>query len=484
MVHIDPMEYPKFSDYSFHAQSSPNIPVGSAGMIETLRTILDVLKHSQSLDDVISIEGSTAKLSLGEACLALSPCGLVVKTAEGYTPSAEADRWIDTGDNSYLAACLASRCKFFSGMIDVLGTPKTSGELRLMANAEYGMSWTKKSEVQRRLKWARELGLVEYREYEGCRYVRTPLGDQWVSQIEVEPKGVLEESASLNWDEPSNWAVDLALHAKQSDRSDSIGFFAGGASGFIDATTELLSIVKNGGDESAIVQFSNSSYKLSESSTRAAISALSKLGFVRRSSLTTYELTSIGDAWLSEKSAINFACCFHAAFSWVFELLPLVGHSAFDVRAIQLLVFERFNVNISHDALRKRLNVLLKAGLLKKRSQMSYQATEHCDSFLSGYGFNFTVDSIGKQGAGTEQPVATDVDKLIGELWDASRDSGHPDRLERAVERCFSRLGFRTTLLGGSGDTDVLAVANAASRFSYSVVIDAKSTSNGGVSAS
>lgn len=484
MVQIDPMEYPKFSDYSFHAQSSPNIPVGSAGMIETLRTILDVLKNGQSLDDFISIEGSTAKLSLGEACLALSPCGLVVKTAEGYTPSAEADRWIDTGDNSYLAACLASRCKFFSGMIDVLGTPKTSGELRLMANAEYGMSWTKKSEVQRRLKWARELGLVEYREYEGCRYVRTPLGDQWVSQIEVEPKGVLEESASLNWDEPSNWAVDFALHAKQSDRSDSIGFFAGGASGFIDATTELLSIVKNGGDESAIVQFSNLSYKLSESSTRAAISALSKLGFVQRSSLTTYELTSIGDAWLSEKSAINFACCFHAAFSWVFELLPLVGHSAFDVRSIQLLLFERFNVNISHDALRKRLNVLLKAGLLKKRSQMSYQATEHCDSFLSGYGFNFTVDSIGKQGAGPEQPVATDVDKLIGELWDASRDSGHPDRLERAVERCFSRLGFRTTLLGGSGDTDVLAVANAASRFSYSVVIDAKSTSNGGVSAS
>ena len=199
-------------------------------MIETLRTILDVLKRSQSLDDTISIEGSTAKLSLGGACLALSPCGLVVKTPEGYAPSAEADRWIDTGDNSYLAACLASRCRFFSGMIDVLGAPMTSGELRLLANAEYGMSWSKTSEVQRRLKWARELGLVEYREYEGCRYVRTPLGDQWVTQIEVETKGVLEESASLNWAEPSNWAIDLAINAKQSDRSDSIGFFAGGAS--------------------------------------------------------------------------------------------------------------------------------------------------------------------------------------------------------------------------------------------------------------
>ena len=91
------------------------------------------------------------------------------------------------------------------------------------------------------------------------------------------------------------------------------------------------------------------------------------MGFVRRSSLTTYELTAIGDAWLSEKSAINFACCFHAAFSWVFELLPLVGHSAFNVKSIQLLLFERFNVDISHDALRKRLNVLLKAGLLKEK---------------------------------------------------------------------------------------------------------------------
>lgn len=337
MVQIDPMEYPKFSDYSSHAQSSPNIPVGSAGMIETLRTILDVLKSGQSLDDVILIDGSTAKLSLGAACLALSPCGLVVKTPEGYTPSTVADRWIETGDNSYLAACLASRCRFFSGMIDVLGAPMTSGELRLLANAEYGMSWSKTSEVQRRLKWARELGLVEYREYEGCRYVRTPLGDQWVSQIEVEPKGVLEESASLNWTEPSNWAIDLALNARQSDRSDSIGFFAGGASGFIDATVELLSIVKNGGDESAIVRFFGSSYKLSESSTRSAISTLSKLGFVRRSSLTTYELTAIADAWLSENTAVTLLAVFMQRFLgflsfcllWVTARLMLSQSSCF-----------------------------------------------------------------------------------------------------------------------------------------------------------
>ena len=58
------------------------------------------------------------------------------------------------------------------------------------------------------------------------------------------------------------------------------------------------------------------------------------------------------------------------------------------------------------------------------------------------YDLNFIVDSIGNQGAGLEQPVATDVDKLIGELWDASRDSGHLARLERVVERCFGRLGW------------------------------------------
>lgn len=53
MVQIDPMEYQKFSIYSSRAQSSPSIPVGSTGVIETLRTILDVLKRGQSLDDAI-----------------------------------------------------------------------------------------------------------------------------------------------------------------------------------------------------------------------------------------------------------------------------------------------------------------------------------------------------------------------------------------------------------------------------------------------
>lgn len=69
MVQIDPMEYPKFSDYSSHAQSSPNIPVGSAGMVETLRTILDVLSAANPLMTPFQLRAQPPSFLLAELVL-------------------------------------------------------------------------------------------------------------------------------------------------------------------------------------------------------------------------------------------------------------------------------------------------------------------------------------------------------------------------------------------------------------------------------
>jgi Restriction endonuclease len=61
----------------------------------------------------------------------------------------------------------------------------------------------------------------------------------------------------------------------------------------------------------------------------------------------------------------------------------------------------------------------------------------------------------------------------------ASRDSAHPDLLEKLVARAIQLLGFHTEWLGGSGRTDVLA--SAAHGGGATIVLDAKSTGSGSV---
>ncbi len=66
------------------------------------------------------------------------------------------------------------------------------------------------------------------------------------------------------------------------------------------------------------------------------------------------------------------------------------------------------------------------------------------------------------------------------ELRAAATDSKHPDRLERAVADAMRLFGFEVEEIGGSGRTDVLAIAPLGPN-RYSVVLDAKASSKGRV---
>ncbi|MCX4819128.1 restriction endonuclease [Streptomyces sp. NBC_01142] len=55
---------------------------------------------------------------------------------------------------------------------------------------------------------------------------------------------------------------------------------------------------------------------------------------------------------------------------------------------------------------------------------------------------------------------------------------------EEAVGRAFTFLGFQTEHLGGSGRTDVLAIAQLATKEQYRIIVDAKSSGNGQVAES
>lgn len=76
--------------------------------------------------------------------------------------------------------------------------------------------------------------------------------------------------------------------------------------------------------------------------------------------------------------------------------------------------------------------------------------------------------------------VPNDFDRVAAELIDAATDSAHPDRLEQSVGAALALLGFETEVIGGSGHTDVLAVAPLGVD-RYTMIVDAKSAAGGKV---
>ncbi len=76
--------------------------------------------------------------------------------------------------------------------------------------------------------------------------------------------------------------------------------------------------------------------------------------------------------------------------------------------------------------------------------------------------------------------VPNDFERVAAELLAAGIDSAHPDRLERLAAEALALLGFETEVIGGSGNTDVLAFAPLGID-RYTMIVDAKSASGGKV---
>lgn len=285
-------------------RSMPSIPRGNGKLTDSLRTILDMVQADTPLDTTVKLEGSSSEATLNDCCVSLHATRIVQKTKSGYEVSPLMEQWLTSGDNALLARLFSDRCFFFSGMLVNLKSPMTARELLETANNEYGASWKQLSEIQSRLKWSRDLGLVELREYENNHYYLTELGIRFISSIDVEPTlGVAKEPEFVP---PSEWALQIALKNNDSKNAN-IGFLVGGSTGFISAAIQILKFVDDGVPEATFYSFLAQQYELSKSSAKSAISTLIRLGFIVRSGADSIRTSALGEKWLSTPTAIDLA---------------------------------------------------------------------------------------------------------------------------------------------------------------------------------
>lgn len=495
MYVIEALDYPKIRDWDTKVFSMPKIPRSSKGYPESLKIILNALKEKEPYNKPIDIEGSRRKETLEQVLVFLRPTGIVKKKFTGdWEMSDEISKWLDSEDNLYLAAILNANIRFFSEILHILSAnPSQIKHIKDIALNDYKLPWKEKSEIQSRLGWLRDLGLLTYEDFSNT-YRITELGEKFLSSaghfnhenIVIDIDNTIHETEVPI----SEWALELCklTEEEKMQRKNGIGYLPGNVHTMHDTAHAYLLLMDNPTEITKIRNYSFQTYGIKDNSVGAILTTLSNIGFVERKTKTQYQTTNLGRRFPTESFEIDFACCVNKKCKFVFEILAELYQGNLSVQ--QLATRGKVSYNFSYkdlSELRKRLYILKNSKLIQEIGTELYGLTKRGINFYELIMDYISVNKIEKEQ--TESPITTYenssfIDECLNEIRLASKESSNPERFEKALKVGFNLLGFNVEHLGGSGKTDLLLHAPTAPKFAYSVTVDAKTTYHSGVSES
>ncbi len=482
-MRVNATEYPKSLSWEMKSFSMPNIPRGTLGMKENLKIILEMVRNNVSPSQRLIIEGSESKIDLGTACIRLRPMKLLLKTQIGWVLSDEAQRWLDTDDDLYLTAFLCARIKFLAEVLYYLDEPKTAAELQNIAINEYALTWKTTSDINARLVWLRQLGLVEFQEF-SLLYFLTDLGRGFVKNIEiVKPiklDFLFDETLNEGEVEVSEWALDFCSDLS-GERKSSIGYIVGDLKQFQTTIAEFIQLINGGKSADQVVEYVKENYAIASSSLRSFFSTLTNMGILERKTATIYDVTDTARLWSEKRKIIDLICIMHRQFDFMFEMLSVLEERSMSNKELAAIAkvsygYERENI----DEIRRRVAIFQTAKLIRHDSIDKYTITSRGRKLLGLIKLEKPVLAEAKEECDVENENTEDL-HFLTELRLSAKDSGNFERLEKNVKVAFEKLGFEAQWLGGAGKTDVLVRAAGNSMTTYSVTIDAKSTLSGNV---
>ncbi|WP_289285822.1 hypothetical protein [Parablautia intestinalis] len=482
-MRVNATEYPKSLSWEMKSFSMPNIPRGTLGMKENLKTILEMVRNNISPSQRLIIEGSECKIDLGTACVRLRPMKLLLKTQTGWVLSDEAQRWLDTDDDLYLAAFLCARIKFLAEVLYYLDEPKTAAELQNIAINEYALTWKTTSDINARLVWLRQLGLVEFQDF-SLLYFLTDLGREFVSNIEIvesiKQDFSFDETLNEGEVEVSEWALTFCSNLS-GERKSSIGYIVGDMKQFQTTIAEFIQLINGGKSVDQVMEYVKENYAIASSSLRSFFSTLTNMGILERKTATIYDVTDTARLWSEKRQIVDLICIMHRQFDFMFEMLGILEERSMSNKELAAIAkvsygFERENI----DEIRRRVAIFQAAKLIRNDSIDKYTITSRGRKLLGLIKLEKPVLAEAKEKCGIEDENTQDS-HFFTELRLAAKDSGNFERLEKNVKVAFEKLGFEAQWLGGAGKTDVLVRAAGNSMTTYSVTIDAKSTLSGNV---
>jgi len=387
-------------------------------------------------------------------------------------------QFLNTEDEKILFQYINNTVKFFGEILYLLNQERLNiGELLRIANRDYLIvNWKQKNQVSSRLQWLSDLKLVEYSVFENL-YNITEKGQNYLKMInnDFETLGMNENKTS-EYTELIN-SIPEWIFEFENTKSDRVGYIPGTNTYFLKTIKEIISLIKNGKNDVSNLSDVSTLKELKKNSKKHFIKTLIDLHLIRQTSLTTYEVTHVGEKVLLLDD-FQFIFYFDRIYTFVLEILSYMDEEKLTKK--ELLAISQNKYTIKSDSMSKRLHFLEKANLIYKVDHLTYSVTDLGKRVITEFNITRPINNeMNDVNTSPEDSISVEViDSLIIELRQAASDSTNPSRFERAINNCFIQLGYDCKWLGNSGETDVLAQTKTAPVSQYKIIIDAKSTSS------
>ena len=462
------MDYLRLKGWSDKIYSMPEFPRGN-NFIESLYTHLEEFKNN-NLEEKIALR--------------LRANGFLLKDENNSWKLTDiSSKILNTGNNELLFEHLSNTVVFFGEILYLLKQDSMNiGRLLEIANDEYLIvNWKKKNQIYTRLQWMRDLGIVEYFDFEnlykinntGLVYLETI-----IDNFELRNKIQITEPDEIMNNIP-NWIFE-----SEKKDLDNLGYIAGSKEDYLITIKETIRLIQNEQNDLSDFTASPVFSGLKEKSIKHHIKTLTDMGLIERQSLTSYKLTAIGGKVLSLND-FQFVFYLDKICTFVLEILLYLNRKPQTLKELTAIPKEKYSVN--KDSMSKRLNFLEVAKLIYKVDYYTYATSDLGKSVLSYFNIKSSLTGnnieINENDIDIDSSTPTDpINSLIIELRQAASDSTMPSRFEKVINECFINLGYDSKWLGKSGETDVLAQTKTAPVSQYKIIIDAKSTSSPTVS--
>lgn len=258
----------------------------------------------------------------------------------------------------------------------------------------------------------------------------------------------------------------------------------GGTRNYVETLKRALLFVKGKtpSHEEFLDWFKDSFEKVeSESTINGYIRVIRKLELVEKED-NKYELSNSGKRYLENE---DNKFLFEVLDSRILGFEDLLSSLVEDEKSIEELndmLLTKFDLGWEENAQTKwRMYWLMSLGLVDySRSDKKYRLTEEGGEFAKEAKREekppeFPEERTKKE---KEPEVKEELEKFIGSLQEAQRKSSEPTEFESLIETAFSKLGFYTEHIGGSGETDVLIRAKMGDD-EFTSILDAKTTKEG-----
>ena len=482
------------------------LPSSMDGQAASLREVLTQLpRDGQSTLSWERPDGKNGSAVCEELCLRqLSTANLAERAANGcWAPTKAATQWLKNNDPAFLAIHIHIHVKFFGELLASIGSDTNQADLLRVAQNSCGVSWTTPDQVRRRTGWLRSLGMVEAW---GHKVKRTAKGDALLQHIALcQPEEALGNLDSDSLGEIEDAEV-LAFITCFSDldqdslrgRRSLIGYIPRGVKSAgreledsalrpTASVRKFVAIASESANLEELVDNCGTELGISKSSFNSALHSLKHMGLVEQTAYNVFSPTD-SSQWLvapgSEKALIAHL---HTLYCYFGEILVNLEQPSSAAQLVRIAKEQYGYQQATNSEIRVRLEFLQDAGLVERVDWQRYRITRAGRGFASLLSLQrrMSATDLAEEHA-AEAVLSSDdrLERITSDLIKLSRDGTESRAFEIAVGEAFRFLGFSTEHLGGSGQTDVLAVADLPLEDRFRVIIDAKSSGNGTINES